>query len=257
MGAFLRDLLGCQDSGFWSPTIIVDIGQFVLTLLIALLIYFLYQRRQLISEQWRLRKTLADDMQSILSSRSALRRSGPRSAFLEDVEFRAILTPSPPWCYVEDQKSATVAGVYRPVGIERDGHHYHRVRGEQKESPNSEEEFVAPIALQHTLLWFRHVYRAYQKRLFGPDDLRDLWRHILPFAHSGRLDYFNSYFQGGGDIRPICEVIAATLAACLDEHMDAPIEHYQKATEADKQVLRGQSGGGAKVLARIAECSNE
>jgi len=118
---------------------------------------------------------------------------------LIDVNVRSVLHDNGPWeKYI---KGKTV------VNIEKN-QRYVQIRSE-----NGYSEFISTQALHELLIIFRRIEKLYKDSIFKPIDLADMWREILPFSCSGRLEFFKSYFDES-DIRSIVFVIFNTVLAC-------------------------------------------
>ncbi len=91
----------------------------------------------------------------------------------------------------------------------------------------SSQEYVATQALHETLILFRRIEKLYKSSILKPLDLSDLWREILPFGTSGRLEFFKSYFSED-DIMSLCYVILNTVVACKKYKLDNAVTYFME-----------------------------
>lgn len=118
---------------------------------------------------------------------------------LSNVNVRSVLHDNYPWeRYIKGKTKVIIENNQR----------YIQVRSE-----NGYSEFISTQALHELLILFRRIEKLYKDSIFKPIDLADIWREILPFGCSGRLEFFESYFDKS-DIRSIVFVLFNTVLAC-------------------------------------------
>lgn len=225
------------------------IVSWLVTIAVAGFIFWVFRRRQLdtIRSQKEIARhsilrTLEEDIASIFRDKSAQVLLFPESSneqrAVEPREFRSILDNRPPWSYEPDNAAEQVAGWNPPVSRFIDGQRYWLVRRIKIGTDLSEQQYLASRALQETLLWFRRVAKAHKDQVVYADDLADLWRFVLPFGFSGRLQYFSKYFQGEEDIQAMVSLINETLRCCCDRKWRMPLHYFTSyRTEEDRQIL--------------------
>jgi hypothetical protein len=127
-----------------------------------------------------------------------------------DVTVRTILHDYQPW---EEYNNKT------EIVIEKN-QRYVQVR-----SNKGYKEYVSTQAIHELLILFRRIEKLYKDSILKPIDLSDMWREILPFARSGRLQFFKSYL-GESDTKSIIFVLFNTVLACEKYKTDNAVKYF-------------------------------
>ena len=130
---------------------------------------------------------------------------------INDVYIRTILHDKSPWEeYKHGETKIEIHKCQRYVQIRsKDGY----------------DEYISTQAIHESLILFRRIEKLYKDSILKPIDLADLWREILPFGTSGRLEFYKSYL-GESDIRSIVFVLLNTILACEKYKIYNAIEYF-------------------------------
>jgi hypothetical protein len=138
-----------------------------------------------------------------------------KDGVLESVMIRTILHDFTDWEYQKDMELEVI-----------DGQRFISVRQDDKYV-----EFISTQALHESLILFRRIEKLYKSKIIKSIDLSDLWRELIPFGSSRRLQFFEQYYSQR-DIESITYVIMETVLACNKHKNDTAvnyfIEHYNK-----------------------------
>lgn len=91
---------------------------------------------------------------------------------------------------------------------------------------NDYQEFIGTQAVHELLILFRRIEKLYKDSIIKPIDLADMWREILPFGTSGRLEFFKSYLSEY-DIQSIVFVLLNTILACKKYKIYNAINYFK------------------------------
>lgn len=228
-----------------------DIIQWIIWILVAVGIYFAFQRHQVRIARYSIVRQIEEDISALFRSKVArveVTRNG--SAVMEKREFRAVLDNKPNWTFDEDRSASLVSGLPQAKFRFIDGQRFWQIRSSTKADETVLCQFLSSKAFQETLIWFRRVNRALQDKVITHEELLDLWHTILPLGFAGRANYFAKYFQGAEDIGAMVQVINATLRAAIKAKTHGPLRYfYRYATEQDWAVLEGR--GRDKLRAKV------
>jgi hypothetical protein len=218
--------------------ILKDFGTPVVTLIIAYLLYRLYQKNhlELIKQQKILTRfstirQLNNELINIFSEKTALetfKENGEEKK--EEREFR----------YILDQKPYWVVSRYEPdngiIHVIYKGQRYWQIRNYE-----DKKQYVSSKALQETLFWFRMAYQGLIDSVIQPSDLCELWRSIFPLSSSGRFNYFKEYFgdfEIENDLKIIALVVNATLDGCKIKKYNNAIKYLCDCmSEQEKNIM--------------------
>lgn len=92
------------------------------------------------------------------------------------------------------------------------------------------------------MILFRRIEKLYKDRIIGKIDLVDMWRELIPFATSGRLDFFASYLSGK-DIESIEYVVLLTAVSAVKYKNNVALDYFTKHFKrADiDEIVKGNS----------------
>ncbi len=127
-----------------------------------------------------------------------------------DVMIRTVLDDKAPWKMFEGQDDVEIV----------DGQRYIQIRNEEKYK-----EYLSTQAIHELEVLFRRIEKLYKNRILKPIDLADMWRELLPFAVSGRLDFYYSYL-GESDVKSIIFVLFNTLLACKKYEIKNAVSYF-------------------------------
>jgi len=217
-----------------------DIVGWLLIIIVAVIIYLLFQRKQVRIARHAIVRQLEEEIAMIFRSKSAqVEVPSPSGVQLEPREFRAVLDNEPLWSFEQDNSAQPVTGWTPPISTFIDGQRYWLIRTTKTHKGQDARQFLASHAFQETLLWFRRVNRARRDKVVTADDLLDLWRFILPLGFAGRISYFAQYFQGAEDVQAMVEVINETLRIGVKRDRRRPLCYFRSyVSEQDLDILR-------------------
>jgi hypothetical protein len=180
---------------------------------------------------------LGKSISDIFKSKSAIIQKSDVAEF-EKMELRFVLDNVPPWKFIPDDNAPSVAGWPPSKSLLIEGQRHWIIRVPNAQIGFTQTQYLASQALQESLLWFRRVRKAYEAGVVIERDLVDMWRFILPYGFSGRLNYFSKYFQGVEEVSALAYVINNTLAGCCDLDMRTSLHYFQSyVTEQDREIL--------------------
>lgn len=234
----------------WSLSV-KDIIQWVVWILVAVGIYFSFQRHQVRIARHSIVRQIEEDVSALFCSEVArVEVISSGSAGVEKREFRAVLDDKPNWTFDEGRSASLVSGLPQAKFRFIDGQRFWQIRSSTEADGTVICQFLSSKAFQETLIWFRRVNRALQDKVIKNKELLDLWHTILPLGYAGRANYFAKYFQGAEDIDAMVQVINATLRAADKAKIYGPLYRFGSlATEQDWAVLEGRGRG--KLRAKI------
>ena len=130
---------------------------------------------------------------------------------VKNVNVRTVLHDNSPWEeYVKDKTKV----------IFEDTQKYVEIR-----SGNECNEYISTQAIHESLILFRRLEKLYKDSIIKPIDLADLWREILPFGVSGRLEFYKTYLHES-DIKSILFVLFNTFLACEKYKVENGVKYF-------------------------------
>lgn len=137
------------------------------------------------------------------------------------VNVRTILHDNTPWEEFMKEK----------ITIEN-GQRYVQIR-----SKSGYEEYISTQAIHELMIIFRRVEKLYKDSILKPIDLADMWRELVPFGISGRLEFFQKYL-GESDADVIKFVLFNTILACDKYEIDKAVKNFSKAYFDEEKLDR-------------------
>ena len=95
---------------------------------------------------------------------------------IDYVTVRTVLHDDSPWeKYIKGKTEIVIEDSQRFVQIRKD---------------KGYKEYISTQAIHELSILFRRVEKLYKDSILKPIDLADMWREILPFGTSGRLEFY-------------------------------------------------------------------
>lgn len=177
-----------------------DIIGWILAFLGGCIVYKMVDNMQTKLERHTVIKEIESTINELFSKQiaKANNSSDENNQKLNDVNIRTILHDKSPW---EEYKNET------KIKIDK-SQRYVQIR-----SKDGYDEYISTQAIHESLILFRRIEKLYKDSIVKPIDLADLWRELLPFGTSGRLEFYKSYLRES-DVRSIVFVLFNTILAC-------------------------------------------
>jgi len=142
---------------------------------------------------------------------------------VENVTVRTVFHDESPWEeYIKGETEIVIKKTQRFVQIR---------------SKKGYKEYISTQALHESLILFRRLEKLYKDAILKPIDLGDMWREILPFGTSGRLEFYKSYFSES-DIRSILFVVFNTVLACEKYKIDNAVKYFAEDFLKNKPIQK-------------------
>ncbi|MDF2545774.1 MAG: hypothetical protein K0R93_672 [Anaerosolibacter sp.] len=176
--------------------------------------YLAIHNMQLTIERHNIINDVEQQINELFSKEIAKSNRGIKEGKLEQVTVRTVLHDKSKW--VHDGKIEALI---------ENGQRYIQIRTETESDPYV--EYISTQALHESMIWFRRVHKLYCDGILKPIDLADMWREILPFGASGRLEFYSSYFDKS-DIRSIIFVVMNTAISCKTLKRNSAMEYFKE-----------------------------
>jgi len=145
-----------------------------------------------------------------------------KNGVLESVMVRTVLHDFSDWSFQKDMELEVV-----------DGQRFINIRKDEKYV-----EFISTQALHESLILFRRIEKLYKSKIIKSIDLSDLWREIIPYGSSRRLQFFEQYYSQR-DIESITYVIMETVLACNKHKNDTAVDYFKEHYSRQKEEVEG------------------
>ena len=191
-----------------------DIIGWILAFLGGVLVFQVIDNMQTNIERHAVIKDVENTINQIFSSQLARSNQVKEEREKKDepssVMVRTVLHDCTPWKeYNKDQDMLIV-----------EGQRYICIRNDEKY-----QEYISTQTIHELLIAFRRIEKLYKDGILKPIDLADMWREILPFGVSGRVEFYYKYL-GESDVKSIIFVLFNTLLACKKYEVNNAVEYF-------------------------------
>lgn len=180
------------------------------------IVFKIVDNMQINIERHSMIREIESSVNSLFSSLIAKSNTNIDSKY---VNIRTILHDFSPWKDFDSSET-----------IIENGQRYVCIRKDDKY-----EEYISTQGLHESLIIFRRIEKLYKDSILKPIDLADLWREILPFAASKRLEFYKNYFSKY-DIEPIVFVLFNTFLACKKYKVNNAVIYFNDVYNNDESI---------------------
>ncbi|HYE80632.1 MAG TPA: hypothetical protein VEG39_00545 [Clostridia bacterium] len=197
-----------------------DIINWLLAFIGGIFVYRIVDNMQTKIARHSIIKDIETTINDLFSKQIAKSNRGKKNEDIVTVNLRTILHDFSPWqVYSRDSEI-----------IIEDNQRYIRIRDDENYT-----EYVSTQALHEALIIFRRIEKLYKDSILKPVDLVDMWREILPFGSSRRLEFLTSYFSKF-DVEPVIFVLYNTLLACYKFRMKNAVDYFRKYYKSNPEL---------------------
>ncbi|MCK8060424.1 MULTISPECIES: hypothetical protein [unclassified Fusibacter] len=198
-----------------------DIINWIYAAIGAFVAYIVLHRMQNNRERHSMVKEIEDTINDLLMREEAKSSNLNNDFKCQTVMYRTILHDESAWDMFK-KENISIDGNQRFVRIRNTDQHI---------------ELVGTTLLHETLIIFRRMQKLYVDKIIKDEDLKDLWREIIPFMRAGKIEFFISYF-GEDDVKPIISICLHCIYASLKSHHESATKYIANMKSEDVDFER-------------------